>query len=113
VGKQRYEKAMAGMYLGEITRLVLRDMCKEGILFTKAALHILERPGKIFRKYRIESRLFRLKTVFLMKTNFLFKKLENFKNKNRLFQSITDFFIANNSKNYELKIDLLNKKQSF
>lgn len=35
VGRQRYEKMIAGMYLGEIVRLVLLDMCKKGIVFTK------------------------------------------------------------------------------
>ena len=45
---------MAGMYLGEIVRLILLDMCKEGIVFTDDALPILETPGfyriKIQRK---------------------------------------------------------------
>merc|ERR1719333_788156 len=43
-GKQRFEKMMAGMYLGEIVRLILLDMCKEGIVFTDDALPILETP---------------------------------------------------------------------
>lgn len=42
--KQRFEKMMAGMYLGEIVRLILLDMCKEGIVFTDDALPILETP---------------------------------------------------------------------
>ncbi|CAG5098826.1 Oidioi.mRNA.OKI2018_I69.XSR.g16011.t1.cds [Oikopleura dioica] len=42
--KQRFEKMMAGMYIGEIVRLILLDMCKEGIVFTEDALEILETP---------------------------------------------------------------------
>ena len=46
VGKQRYEKMMAGMYLGELVRYILLDLCRKGIVFTKDALPILERPSK-------------------------------------------------------------------
>ena len=41
---------MAGMYLGEIVRLILLDMCKEGIVFTDDALPILETPGNYRNK---------------------------------------------------------------
>jgi len=40
-GKQRYEKMMAGMYLGELVRHILRDLCERGIVFTKDALTVL------------------------------------------------------------------------
>ena len=30
-GKQRFEKMIAGMYLGEIVRLILLDLCKQGV----------------------------------------------------------------------------------
>jgi len=47
VGKQRYEKMMAGMYLGELVRYILLDLCRKGIVFTKDALPILERPNAL------------------------------------------------------------------
>lgn len=44
-GKQRFEKMIAGMYLGEIVRLVLLDLCKQGIVFGEEAIEVLEREG--------------------------------------------------------------------
>ena len=44
-GKQRYEKMMAGMYLGELVRYILRDLCERGIVFTKDALTVLNQRG--------------------------------------------------------------------
>ena len=36
---------IAGMYLGEIVRLVLLDLCKQGIVFGEEAIEVLEREG--------------------------------------------------------------------
>ena len=47
-GKQRFEKMIAGMYLGEIVRLILLDLCKEGIVFGDDSLEILERKGTLY-----------------------------------------------------------------
>lgn len=44
-GKQRFEKMIAGMYLGELVRLILLDLCREGIVFGSDSIEILERPG--------------------------------------------------------------------
>ena len=44
-GKQRFEKMIAGMYLGEIVRLILLDLCKQGVVFGEEALDILETKG--------------------------------------------------------------------
>ena len=38
---------MAGMYLGEIVRYVLLDLCERGIVFNREALAVLGRKGKI------------------------------------------------------------------
>ena len=45
-GKQRFEKMIAGMYLGEIVRLILLDLCKQGVVFGEEALDVLETKGK-------------------------------------------------------------------
>lgn len=44
-GKQRFEKMIAGMYLGEIVRLILLDLCKQGVVFGEEALDVLETKG--------------------------------------------------------------------
>ena len=36
---------IAGMYLGEIVRLVLLDLCRAGIVFGEEAIEVLEREG--------------------------------------------------------------------
>ena len=46
-GQQRYEKMIAGMYIGELVRYILLDLCKEEIIFTQAAIPILEKQGKL------------------------------------------------------------------
>ena len=46
VGKQRYEKMMAGMYLGELVRVILLDLCQRGILFGAEAVSILKTPSR-------------------------------------------------------------------
>jgi len=46
-GQQRYEKMIAGMYIGELVRYILLDLCKEGIIFTEAAVPILEKQGSV------------------------------------------------------------------
>jgi hexokinase len=36
-GKQRYEKMISGMYLGELTRLALYQLATEGAVFASAS----------------------------------------------------------------------------
>ena len=43
---------MAGMYIGELVQYILRDLCKQGIIFTEDALSILDRPGNYDLKLR-------------------------------------------------------------
>ena len=47
VNKQRFEKMIAGMYLGEICRYVLLELCRQGVVFGKDALTILEKAGML------------------------------------------------------------------
>merc|ERR1719441_13322 len=39
------KKMIAGMYLGEIVRLILLDLCKQGVVFGEEALDVLETKG--------------------------------------------------------------------
>ena len=46
---------IAGMYLGEIVRLILLDLCKQGVVFGEEALDVLETKGKHSRNhFRLE-----------------------------------------------------------
>jgi len=49
-GNQLFEKAVSGMYLGEIFRLIIRDMARRGLLFPflrRLASHEISRPYSI------------------------------------------------------------------
>ena len=47
---------IAGMYLGEIVRLILLDLCKQGVVFGEEALDVLETKGKHSKGiYRLNS----------------------------------------------------------
>jgi hexokinase len=43
-GQQLFEKMIAGLYLGEVFRLVLCDMIEEGILFHGQNTYKLDKP---------------------------------------------------------------------
>ena len=43
-GEQAFEKMIAGLYLGEVFRLVMMDMIEEGILFLGQNTYKLEKP---------------------------------------------------------------------
>ena len=36
---------IAGMYIGELVRYILLDLCKNNIVFSEDCIGILERPG--------------------------------------------------------------------
>ncbi|XP_071344229.1 hexokinase HKDC1 isoform X2 [Trachinotus anak] len=46
-GKQIFEKMVSGMYLGELVRLVVLKMAKQGLLFDGHVSHALRTKGKI------------------------------------------------------------------
>lgn len=46
-GCQILEKMVSGMYLGEVVRLVLRDLVEKGLLFKAAGLAVFSDPGTI------------------------------------------------------------------
>ncbi|XP_023251043.1 putative hexokinase HKDC1 isoform X2 [Seriola lalandi dorsalis] len=46
-GKQIFEKMVSGMYLGELVRLVVLKMAKQGLLFDGFVSHALRTKGKI------------------------------------------------------------------
>lgn len=46
---------IAGMYLGEIVRLILLDLCKQGVVFGEEALDVLETKGNNSKLNLIES----------------------------------------------------------
>uniref|UniRef100_A0A3Q3WZ47 Hexokinase-3 n=1 Tax=Mola mola TaxID=94237 RepID=A0A3Q3WZ47_MOLML len=56
-GKQRFEKLISGMYLGEIVRQVLLDLTRAGLLFRGRVTETLKTPGMFQTKYlsQIES----------------------------------------------------------
>ncbi|XP_054464552.1 hexokinase HKDC1-like isoform X2 [Anoplopoma fimbria] len=56
-GKQRFEKLMSGMYLGEVVRQVLLDLTRGGLLFRGHVTEALKTPGMFQTKYlsQIES----------------------------------------------------------
>lgn len=43
-GEQAFEKMIAGLYLGEVFRLVMMEMIEEGILFVGQNCYKLEKP---------------------------------------------------------------------
>lgn len=53
-GKQIYEKLISGMYLGELTRLILVDAIDKGILFDGKKQPILEQKGKFETRFLSE-----------------------------------------------------------
>lgn len=50
-GKQLYEKMISGMYMGELTRLVLEKLVNEGLLFGGKCSPDLKKRGQFFTKY--------------------------------------------------------------
>ncbi|XP_069756963.1 hexokinase-1-like isoform X2 [Narcine bancroftii] len=56
-GKQKYEKMISGMYLGEIVRNILINFTKHGLLFRGLISHVLKTVGIFETKYisQIES----------------------------------------------------------
>lgn len=53
-GRQLYEKMISGMYMGEVTRLVLAQLTREGLLFDGMGPELLFEPGQFFTKYLSE-----------------------------------------------------------
>jgi len=51
VGQQIYEKMISGMYMGELVRLVLVRLTKEGILFGGKGSDVLMERDKFYTKY--------------------------------------------------------------
>ncbi|KAL0110810.1 hypothetical protein PUN28_014037 [Cardiocondyla obscurior] len=49
--KQLFEKMISGMYMGELARLVLEKLVKEGLLFGGKCPPDLKKRGKFFTKY--------------------------------------------------------------
>ena len=72
-GDHVLEKMISGIYLGEIARLVMLDLIKGGILFNGKIPHALKVPGGIKTEYM--SYIEADRTVGLVKTNSLFRKL--------------------------------------
>ncbi|XP_034041917.1 hexokinase HKDC1-like [Thalassophryne amazonica] len=56
-GKQRFEKLISGVYLGEIVRQVLLDLTRRGLLFRGRVTEPLKTPGIFQTQYlsQIES----------------------------------------------------------
>ena len=54
---------MAGMYLGELVRHILRDLCERGIVFTKDALTVLNQRGSRFE-------ILKQKKIFFLSDSF-------------------------------------------
>ncbi|XP_076229304.1 hexokinase A isoform X2 [Nomia melanderi] len=50
-GKQLFEKTISGMYMGELTRLVLEKVVDSGLLFGGKCPTDLKKRGKFFTKY--------------------------------------------------------------
>lgn len=50
-GKQLFEKMISGMYMGELTRLVLEKLVNEGLIFGGKCSSDLKKRGKFFTKY--------------------------------------------------------------
>lgn len=49
--KQLFEKMISGMYMGELTRLVLEKLVNTGLLFGGKCSNDLKKRGKFFTKY--------------------------------------------------------------
>jgi len=49
--KQLFEKMISGMYMGELTRLVLEKLVNAGLLFGGKCSNDLKKRGKFFTKY--------------------------------------------------------------
>lgn len=49
--KQIFEKMISGMYMGELTRLVLEKLINDGLLFGGKSAPDLMKRGKFFTKY--------------------------------------------------------------
>lgn len=49
--KQLFEKMISGMYMGELTRLVLEKLVNDGLLFGGKCPSDLRKKGKFFTKY--------------------------------------------------------------
>lgn len=49
--KQLFEKMISGMYMGELTRLVLEKVVNAGLLFGGKCPSDLKKRGKFFTKY--------------------------------------------------------------
>ncbi|PVD30839.1 hypothetical protein C0Q70_10114 [Pomacea canaliculata] len=50
-GKQRYEKFVSGMYMGEIARLALEKLRKSGLLFGGEGSYHMATRGRFYTKY--------------------------------------------------------------
>ncbi|XP_057365081.1 hexokinase type 2-like isoform X1 [Daphnia carinata] len=50
-GRQLFEKMISGMYMGEVARLVLAQLTREGLLFDGMGPEMLFEPGQFFTKY--------------------------------------------------------------
>ncbi|XP_078140206.1 hexokinase HKDC1-like [Centroberyx gerrardi] len=50
-GKQRFEKLISGLYLGEVVRQVLLDLTRRGLLFRGHVTEALNTPGIFHTKY--------------------------------------------------------------
>jgi len=50
-GRQLFEKMISGMYMGEVARLVLAHLTREGLLFDGMGPEMLFEPGQFFTKY--------------------------------------------------------------
>jgi len=49
--KQLFEKMLSGMYMGELSRLVLEKLIDNGLLFSGKSPGDLKKRGKFFTKY--------------------------------------------------------------
>lgn len=53
-GHQRFEKMISGMYMGELVRLVLQKMTKNGLIFAGLCTDMLFEKGNFYTKYVTE-----------------------------------------------------------
>ena len=53
-GKQIFEKMISGMYMGEVVRQVLVDLCNENLIFVGQSIHNLMEHGRFYTRYTSE-----------------------------------------------------------
>jgi len=53
-GRQLFEKMISGMYMGELVRLILQRLTKQGLLFAGRGSDVLAEKGSFFTKYVTE-----------------------------------------------------------